>query len=65
MRKRTFGEILPEIKEETLSKEKVELKQIRIGIEAHEYLKNEAFKRDVSMKNLLDEIVKEYKEKNQ
>ncbi|EGP5302192.1 MULTISPECIES: hypothetical protein [Carnobacteriaceae] len=65
MRKRTFGEILPEIKEETLSKEKVELKQIRIGIEAHEYLKNEAFKRGVSMKNLLDEIVKEYKEKNQ
>lgn len=65
MRKRTFGEILPEIKKETLSKEKVELKQIRIGIEAHEYLKNEAFKRGVSMKNLLDEIVKEYKEKNQ
>lgn len=65
MRKRTFGEIFPEIKEETLSKEKVELKQIRIGIEAHEYLKNEAFKRGVSMKNLLDEIVKEYKEKNQ
>lgn len=65
MKKRTFGEILPENKKETEPKEKVELKQIRIGKEAHEYLKNEAFKRDVSMKNLLDEIVKEYKEKNQ
>ncbi|MGE7365448.1 hypothetical protein ACQKKE_02220 [Desemzia incerta] len=65
MKKRTFGEILPEIKKETLLKEKVELKQIRIGKEAHEYLKNEAFKRGISMKNLLDEIVKEYKEKNQ
>ena len=65
MKKRTFGEILPEKKKETAYKEKVELKQIRIGKEAHEYLRNEAFNRGISMKNLLDDIVKEYKEKNQ
>ena len=67
MKKRNFGEILPENKKEvaTKEKEKVELKQIRIGKESHEYLRNEAFNRGISMKNLLDEIVKEYKEKNQ
>lgn len=65
MKKRTFGEILLDKKKETNSKEKVELKQIRIGKEAHGYLKKEAFKRGISMKNLLDDIVKEYKEKNQ
>lgn len=42
-------------------KKKVELKQIRIGKDAHEYLRNEAFKRNISMKNLLDEIVEDYK----
>lgn len=69
MKKRSFGEILPENKKEVApkdkEKEKVELKQIRIGKESHEYLRNEAFNRGISMKNLLDEIVKEYKEKKQ
>lgn len=67
MKKRSFGEILPENKQEVApkEKEKVELKQIRIGKESHEYLRNEAFNRGISMKNLLDEIVKEYKEKKQ
>ena len=67
MKKRSFGEILPENKKEVVPKEKeiVELKQIRVGKESHEYLRNEAFNRGISMKNLLDEIVKEYKEKNQ
>lgn len=67
MKKRSFGEILPENKKEVVpkEKEKVELKQIRVGKESHEYLRNEAFNRGISMKNLLDEIVKEYKEKNQ
>lgn len=67
MKKRSFGEILPENKKEVVpkEKEKVKLKQIRVGKESHEYLRNEAFNREISMKNLLDEIVKEYKEKNQ
>lgn len=64
MKKRSFGEILPDKNEQTKARTKVELKQIRIGKEAHEYLKKESFKRNISMKNLLDEIVKEYQEKN-
>ena len=64
MKKRSFGEIVPDKNEQTKDRKKVELKQIRIGKEAHDYLKNESFKRNISMKNLLDEIVKEYQEKN-
>ena len=41
---------------------KVEMKQLRIGLEAHLYLKNEAFKREISMKTLVDEIVLEYRD---
>ncbi len=52
----------PSTNEET---KKVEMKQLRIGLEAHTYLKNEAFKRDISMKTLVDEIVLEYKDRNQ
>ncbi|UJF16781.1 hypothetical protein LZ578_11995 (plasmid) [Jeotgalibaca sp. MA1X17-3] len=44
---------------------KVKMKQLRIGLEAHDYLKNEAFKRDISMKTLVDEIVLEYRDRHQ
>ena len=46
-------------------KVKVKMKQLRIGLEAHDYLKNEAFKRDISMKTLVDEIVLEYRDRHQ
>lgn len=46
-------------------KKKVKMKQLRIGLEAHDYLKNEAFKRDISMKTLVDEIVLEYRDRHQ
>lgn len=38
-----------------------ETKNTRIGLEAHEYLRNEAFKRNISMIELLDEIIEQYK----
>ncbi|TFJ41958.1 hypothetical protein CKN73_13080 [Carnobacterium divergens] len=65
MKKRTFEKSLSEKKfEEKEKKQRVELKQIRIGKDAHEYLRNEAFKRNISMKNLLDEIVAEYRKQH-
>lgn len=67
MKKRTFGEVIANnksAKDQKERKETVELKQIRIGKETHEYLRNEAFKRRISMKNLLEEIVQEYRDKN-
>lgn len=34
---------------------------VRIGIDGHEYLRQEAFKRNISMKELLDEVLEEYR----
>lgn len=70
MEPRKFGE---EIKKDNLSekppisasrRDKVELKAVRVGVETHDFLKKEAFRRDISIKNLLDEIIEDYKKTN-
>uniref|UniRef100_UPI00344E9E6F hypothetical protein n=1 Tax=Carnobacterium sp. TaxID=48221 RepID=UPI00344E9E6F len=42
-------------------KKSQETKNTRIGLEAHEYLRKEAFKRNITMIELLDEIIEKYK----
>lgn len=44
-------------------KSQTETKMVRIGIDGHEYLRQEAFRRNISMKELLDEVLEEYRKK--
>ncbi len=60
MKSRKFNSDLPKSDQQ---KKQTETKMVRIGIGGHKYLRNEAFKRNISMKELLDEILEEYREK--
>lgn len=60
MKSRKFNSDLPESDQQ---KKQTETKMVRIGIDGHQYLRNEAFKRNISMKELLDEILEEYRKK--
>lgn len=58
MKSRKFNSDLSESDQQ---KKQTETKMVRIGIDGHQYLRNEAFKRNISMKELLDEILEEYR----
>lgn len=60
MKSRKFNSDLSESDQQ---KKQTETKMVRIGIDGHQYLRNEAFKRNISMKELLDEILEEYRKK--
>lgn len=46
------------------SSDQVDSKLVRIGIEEHKYVKFEALKRDMSMKEFLDTLIQEYRQQN-
>ena len=50
-----------DLSENDPQKKQTETKMVRIGIDGHEYLRQEAFKRNISMKELLDEVLEEYR----
>ncbi|MDN6626696.1 MAG: hypothetical protein L0K82_05725 [Pisciglobus halotolerans] len=50
-----------DLSENDPQKKKTETKMVRIGTDGHEYLRQEAFKRNISMKELLDEVLEEYR----
>ncbi|MDN6318001.1 MAG: hypothetical protein L0J59_11085 [Lactococcus lactis] len=46
------------------SSDQVDSKLVRVGIEEHRYLKFEALKKDMSMKDFLDELINEHRKQN-
>lgn len=50
-----------DLSENDPQKKQTETKMVRIGTDGHEYLRQEAFKRNISMKELLDEVLEEYR----
>lgn len=67
MKKRDFNTSdLPETPPAMRGRKKIkETKNTRLGLEAHEYIRTEAFKRNITMSDLLDEIIEEYKKTTQ